>query len=990
MDILLEVGISVESLKSAQSQINAALASWKTTGTGSDIIDTKNLKANVEEVENQLKNLGNTVGQIGPTAKDNLVKPMGEADNSLKKLAETTAFYNSKAVIMKTSLSDVKAELSSYLKEQSKSGSFDKQIVDLKGKLTTATGEEATAINSQIAALQSAQVHQEQLIGSYKKLSKEQKGFLHGINIPRLLLWAVGWKVMYGALNLVLNKITEVVGNLVYLNETLSSIRVATGKTSATFDSEFNKISDTITSTAYNSRISIKDLTSAFKTLTFESLNTSEATQALSHVRDLMIITGEKEGAVAQALAETYGMYHGKIAGATTASEEFAEISNTLAELFTKAHVTISEYQQIMGYIAPTGAQATESLQFLVNTIIFADGQMLGGRRAAMALSESLIGLTEDTAKLRENFGIVFPYGEAITFEKVLRELRNITKDMNEEARKEYLGKMFKGSTLQLALKLMSASDEKIKSMGDGAGVFADKLAKAMDDAHALEIFFSNIFNTITKTLQDTWQGLNKFAFIIANLGTFLKVPFKHGLLATNEDFMKDVEEARTKQLKQKTQNTAKTPEAIAAATKEAADAALTFQERLAKVELSPALIKDLKIMNRESALSILESSGANKSLIVNEKIGNIIADTSEELFNQETRQKAINALTEARYGTAEEIVRVMKALGIDDVKAEKVALDITKERLELDKQIAEEVRSLADDLQGVTTDFLKDAFSGTVDVSGYLDNIMSTYKDTLAEQLTQIFAEDTGMFASMASSFMSPLQKAHYTGIQNAVPLIIKAHVDGITQGNAESAGSSATGSTSSILGVIKSFFSGEGGGTLLSSISDAVDSISDAMSTTSNTTSESSSAIDDAIEDIATAAGNILTVASFVNSMANASDYQGTGNVVGAASDLGTSGGIAGWVAGGAIGAVIGAAAGAIYGAIQAGTSETTSETEESTIEITSAIEQSNKELSLVNRNLVGLNKGLEGFVLAQSAYFSERTSVEAQFNLDSQRGL
>ena len=55
-----------------------------------------------------------------------------------------------------------------------------------------------------------------------------------------------------------------------------------------------------------------------------------------------------------------------------------------------------------------------------------------------------------------------------------------------------------------------------------------------------------------------------------------------------------------------------------------------------------------------------------------------------------------------------------------------------------------------------------------------------------------------------------------------------------------------------------------------------------------------------------------------------------------------------------------------------------------------ISSKIDISNKQLEIVNRNLVALRTALETYILPQSAYFSEKTNIEDEFALSSLRGF
>ena len=65
-----------------------------------------------------------------------------------------------------------------------------------------------------------------------------------------------------------------------------------------------------------------------------------------------------------------------------------------------------------------------------------------------------------------------------------------------------------------------------------------------------------------------------------------------------------------------------------------------------------------------------------------------------------------------------------------------------------------------------------------------------------------------------------------------------------------------------------------------------------------------------------------------------------------------------------------------------------KTTVETREQTVQVTSRIDVTNKQLELVNRNLMAMRQDLT-YIMPRSSYFSEQNNIEDQFSIDARRG-
>ena len=62
---------------------------------------------------------------------------------------------------------------------------------------------------------------------------------------------------------------------------------------------------------------------------------------------------------------------------------------------------------------------------------------------------------------------------------------------------------------------------------------------------------------------------------------------------------------------------------------------------------------------------------------------------------------------------------------------------------------------------------------------------------------------------------------------------------------------------------------------------------------------------------------------------------------------------------------------------------------ETKHQTVQIASRIDVTNKQLQIANRNLSAIKRGFEGYMMPESAYFSESSGTERKFASNSMRG-
>jgi len=1148
-DVLLSIGINLNDLKTAQQKISAELGTWKTSAN-IGLIDQKQLSDTekmTREVTKEFSKLGTAIGKgdlskylkidpsVAKKATDSFQKvgaAAGNNDEQFKKLAQTTAFYSEKNKIMGTNLSSVNSELNGYLKTESQGITLDK-----------------------ISA-----ARKQELIGMHQKLAKEQEGLFHGLNVQRLLLWAVGWTAIYSAMRMVTQGIANLFKGWIDFESSMARVQTVTRQVGMDQKAVMGAMKIAVLDYSRNSTVAATDVAKVLYHLGSAGLDASEQMQGFEHVLALTVGTLGDVDQISRLVASSYILFGNSIEHANTISEKFKYITDVLADTYMKHQVELSEIASAFTYVGGAAALVDIRFEHLVGTIGFLNDGMLKGSKAGTALMQSFVALGSKSEKLREYFGVVWDTSGPIDYLNIMQKLHTsigdsasttmvfsqimeifgtrgaraivaimsrwedfqdaikmLPTDVEGAAKKaqEIIEDTIGGGFQKIANQIQSivttildAIEPQIKDLIKmiSAGLDSgDLFENARQFGTALMAVLTPIYGTIilitqamislqiaiksitsgllrSKELDALYKALDAtakmpiaaqfYADSVDQLNKSLdaaKIAFKklkeeQGQIASikpgaqslgfaNKDYTNFIDSSYAEQievLKNKYKDIVDSmPKYMQDGTLINLISADEAKEQTSRLDAIKTKIKEIestertlistsnrldKELERSYKLDILNASGASDYSVKQQELINKIQDYYSII--REKNKGIKDEINETNFAidlttmSIEQLALKYKNIGLDPKKIE----EFKKAWQDMTLTLADEVKSLANALQGVSTDFLKDAFSGTVDFSGYLDNIMSTYKDTLAENLTQMFGESTGIFANMASSFMSPLQKAHYTGIQNAVPLIIQAHIDGITQGmsGASSGGSSVSGTASSASGLAGLFKSGSGG-TLASSVSDAFkttgDMIADTVSSSAQTSSSLTQALDrdltsilgqtsettsklalsategslqsgvnaakattslsDAAAAIGKAAGSVLAVAGFGMGLADAYKNKGSGNVVGAAMNLGISGAIAGSMVAGPVGAIIGGAIGAITGAITGGMSKTTSETKEQTLQITSAIKNSNKELQLVNRNLTGMKSSWEGFILAQSAYFSERTSVESQFNLASQSG-
>lgn len=372
----------------------------------------------------------------------------------------------------------------------------------------------------------------------------------------------------------------------------------------------------------------------------------------------------------------------------------------------------------------------------------------------------------------------------------------------------------------------------------------------------------------------------------------------------------------------------------------------------------------------------------------------------TENLRHELALQQSIgvNAIAMKRYELEE-------WLKINDTQANSV--EYLKLQNELMETYVKEVYSLANAYEKVVSEGINKVIEGTGTLADIGKNLFDTARKSIIEDAVSLFGQQFGIFNLMSSATKSPIAQAHLNGITAGSKLIIQAHIAGIQAGLAGQSsaqavanmqgGGIAGGAIQSMLG--KQAPAGAGGN-LLGQLGFYGGAPSAAQATAN---AKALGLTGQARENYmkqqrqqgqlgGAIAGGIYGISQY-----QATRASGGSPVASAASGILGGIGMMGIMSGNPVTMLGGAVlmgVGMLIGEMSKKKQETVSvDVREQTNQVTSRLNISNKQLEIVNRNLVALRKGFEGWVLQESYYLRSRSgtgvSVQNEFALNMRRG-
>ncbi len=815
--------------------------------------------------------------------------------------------------------------------------------------------------------------------------------------LSRISIWSLAWTAAYSALRETIKIITEAGVSVAQLNDSIASTRVILGETSSYFKEKYSGIRKEIIDTAYGSTISVKELSKAFETMIREGASTKEALTGLATVRNLMVVSGEKENVVAGTLIESYKFLGQQLKTTGTEQERFNTLADFFTAISTKAGLSMREQATMLSKVAAMYQLTGQNLNFLGNMIIFADDAMFSGKQAAAALSEALSKMSFDTAEVNKILGATIATNSS--FVNVLLQIKDALKGYTQSEQIKLLWKVFgEGSTAASLVNLaIQKTDAEIQNFNTDLKQSTQEMAEAKAKAHAWATGLNDAKTSIVESV--SWvdkltQSIEKMQLAVAK-----KTPYwgrsKGQIELLEKEYLEEIKKAKELAALQEDVQTQSfiTPSA-------------TEADRLKRLHEQAAVLTEIDKTSRESiktmqdsiaisdyelSLTYAKKNGTEQRYIselkLNALIDNRVSKLDEEIQSEERKHLetaktlALQGDIAGAYGAALQFTKTEAEATTIVNEFLKERTNILKEQSEISKKNYEEINALASSLQSNTEGYIKNLLAGQNDVKGFLAGVADSYREAFAKNLTQTIA-DTGLFGNMAEAFMSPIQKmeqAHVNGIKLAVPLIVQAHIDGIKQANALLKSTGATISGGAPGGDMWDYLKKPGGSAEIGQVGGSNMVVPIAPADYYKGAAAKAGGMDFA--KAGALGGKALGYAGGLYS-----GYSG----IQAARQPGGGGALSGAMSGAMAGSMFGIwgmAIGAIAGAIFGGKKKKVEEPAfamKGISQVESQIKLSNAHLQAISRNTNALNRGFEKYlsIAPQSAYFSEAQGIESRF--------
>lgn len=410
------------------------------------------------------------------------------------------------------------------------------------------------------------------------------------------------------------------------------------------------------------------------------------------------------------------------------------------------------------------------------------------------------------------------------------------------------------------------------------------------------------------------------------------------------------------------------------------------YQELLAGEEVNLALSKDQDLMREAEKRALIDDD---------------TLDTKEQLevkLNHELEMLRIKGFTEKEILT----YQIQQREAQDQLRlGTKNQLELDKLRLQYQKETTKEIYEQANAIQTSLASSIKNIMSGTAGLGSIFTDLNTTmaesYRTVVSDELAKgLMSTGIGVvFGESMISLQGGIKKAH----ESVYEWIKRGHKDGISE-----ASGGATSPTAGYTGVGGfSRIEGAFGGGLSAVTSNLLPGFSGGAS---NLYGVRGGRVGPASrqqirnQNIGMGVQSALTGYSAYQSAKQGGISQGQSigaGVLGAAGSLTAGFGMAALGTAAAFGPVGWIAAGAmILASVLMGSmggkksTQSSVETRTSENKISSKIDVSNRNLEIINRNLIGMRQDIKTYILPSSAYFSTKDSLEAEFSLSSKRGI
>lgn len=419
--------------------------------------------------------------------------------------------------------------------------------------------------------------------------------------------------------------------------------------------------------------------------------------------------------------------------------------------------------------------------------------------------------------------------------------------------------------------------------------------------------------------------------------------------------------------------------------------------EKLAsELEVSNAISDQVRLIQQKLQLSQLEAQGVDNIAIAQADLVLTVQRLVKEHRGFEVTSNENVVATNKVLGLLSQqelkVRDVAEAIGLSAAEYDKV-LEVVNKVAAIEQERLKRIQEFSEGVKGAFTNVLVDAFEGDSDaLKNFSESLRRTIFTTLSETVVNsLFTSFLGQFTSAIGGALvgtAPIiQTAHLTGVTSAVPLIIQAHQTGIALGTLQSQGLKVAGTAAQAgagaAGASAGAAAGSAGGIAAFLANPIVGAAILALAITASVVA-SRRAEKKSLE----AQGIQITSPSFSERIFRGDDVVITtasaliGRDRDAAQHIGKDGRRTQFTS--FLGPL-----GLGFNALTFKSSATLTKVEE--FRLSSKIDVTNKELQVVNRNLVALRSSMETLLRPNSEFFAEKggSILESQFSISSRRG-
>lgn len=393
-DFLLDVGLNLTRLKAELGKINTSfgqqLSPEKITKTGSAIKEiTKNQKESTDATKASV--LGLTQQTTAQKSSNEIRK---NAAKSLKSIR------SEERLIGRTRSSSLK-KMRVYSKLQDKNIKLTKQ----------------------------QQIRVKALANDYKKLgaSAKKAGGSFITTLGKAALWSVAWTAVYGAIRLVTGAIGDVVDDFKRVDAVMARVATVTVSASGDMQKSLAALKSTLLNYVNTHVTSLEAAGEALFKLSTAHLNSAEAAQALTPVMNLVIattkdLTNQTQHAaeVATLVAGVYNNYKDQLGDTMTVQEKFNYIAGVLFATFKDQRVELKQLGAGLSHIVGVASLAGIKFEELAALIGVLNTGYIESGKAGRQLRIILNQLGGNADKLAAKFGVVTDPDELLQLHNTL------------------------------------------------------------------------------------------------------------------------------------------------------------------------------------------------------------------------------------------------------------------------------------------------------------------------------------------------------------------------------------------------------------------------------------------------------------------------------------------------------------------------------------------------------------------------------------------